>query len=671
MHALGRTALLLSLFSLLCAPFTANAASLTWNDCREPASDPVAYISPPPGVDVDTIALMLGQIPAEKTVPITYGDLLKGLVTLSIASECFSDGRYNDGLVYVAKGAGESVATAALRWALHSVGLAGVTLPAEAFNWTLTAMIKGWENEALRRQMVLYIAAMEGCESYGVSRAACSEDVLNRSIIDTDFYPAGSKAEGFIALVAERPANGLLTDNVELGKVNKPSALSSLVQIKPADFYRGAYVIYNTRVAEKEGNLDDAIKKLQAEVIQKAVEEAKKSPPESSEEQEPGGFFSALLKILAKPFKFAGNAIKNFFTNEVSAVEPEEKEPGEISNTAIDPRVSVSPLSGIAGTTFDEPGFGFTPDNGVTLYFKKPDGTEYPTVEKETDDEGNYTNTWKSDSKAALGTYQYWAVDRASKKASPIVTFEITKLETQTTVSAKPPTKTQTAKAAPEKKSEPQAAKAKSNGAIPGKVAALLVDQSGKPVADAKFWLVNEYGENASYQSFTNANGRLQAEGNDGKDIPQGSYTLHIEKKYYEQKETQVTVPKEGAWLDTITLRKHGAINGLVLNDEGETIYQAKFWLTDKSGEQVFEAIGGIAVGGSGYTNKAGRFETISVPPGHYTLHFMCSLNCFFTENEVSALKDDLYAKWSASVQVDVEYSDVHLGMITLIKGKL
>lgn len=102
---------------------------------------------------------------------------------------------------------------------------------------------------------------------------------------------------------------------------------------------------------------------------------------------------------------------------------------GQTSNTvtftvyAVNPQVSVTPASGSRGTTFQQPGTGFTPNNIATLYFNGPDGpSTFPT--KPTDGNGSYDHSWTCDA-CPLGTYQYWAVDEATGQQSNTVSFSV------------------------------------------------------------------------------------------------------------------------------------------------------------------------------------------------------------------------------------------------------
>ncbi len=89
------------------------------------------------------------------------------------------------------------------------------------------------------------------------------------------------------------------------------------------------------------------------------------------------------------------------------------------------PRVSVNPSSGPRGTTFDEPGTGFTPGGAVTLHFVSPTGLDQ-TVAKTADASGAYAHSYTSHSGTELGQWRYYAVDGASDAVSNSVFFTVT-----------------------------------------------------------------------------------------------------------------------------------------------------------------------------------------------------------------------------------------------------
>lgn len=99
------------------------------------------------------------------------------------------------------------------------------------------------------------------------------------------------------------------------------------------------------------------------------------------------------------------------------------------------PQVSVSPSSGPKGTQFSAPGTGFTASGTVVLHLKKPDGSEYPTINKTANSSGAYSHTIDSTS-LVVGAYQYWAVDSLSGKSSNTVSFNVTSATSAPTISS-------------------------------------------------------------------------------------------------------------------------------------------------------------------------------------------------------------------------------------------
>lgn len=89
----------------------------------------------------------------------------------------------------------------------------------------------------------------------------------------------------------------------------------------------------------------------------------------------------------------------------------------------LNPRVTVSPSSGILGTTFQQNGTGFSPNSTVTLYFKVPDGTVLPSVTKTTDANGNYTHSYTSKPTDTAGVYSYYARDDKTGQLSNTVSY--------------------------------------------------------------------------------------------------------------------------------------------------------------------------------------------------------------------------------------------------------
>jgi hypothetical protein len=88
-------------------------------------------------------------------------------------------------------------------------------------------------------------------------------------------------------------------------------------------------------------------------------------------------------------------------------------------------QVTVTPSSGPQGTTFQQPGSGFTPNNTATLHFKGPDETEADTVVENTNSDGSFSHSWTCTA-CPVGTYQYWAIDNATGTSSNTASFVVT-----------------------------------------------------------------------------------------------------------------------------------------------------------------------------------------------------------------------------------------------------
>jgi hypothetical protein len=89
--------------------------------------------------------------------------------------------------------------------------------------------------------------------------------------------------------------------------------------------------------------------------------------------------------------------------------------------------IAQQPMSGPPGTTFVEWGTGFTPNSTATLHFKKPDGTEYPTLQQPMDAIGHFEINYTAPMDKPPGTYTWWAVD-VVKGTSNVVSYTITSL---------------------------------------------------------------------------------------------------------------------------------------------------------------------------------------------------------------------------------------------------
>lgn len=91
------------------------------------------------------------------------------------------------------------------------------------------------------------------------------------------------------------------------------------------------------------------------------------------------------------------------------------------------PFVSQSSGGGKAGDTISQWGTGFTPNSTATLYFKKPDGTEYPPFAQVIDGNGKFSIDYTIPTDKPTGSYSWWwwAVDGPSGKKSNIITYTI------------------------------------------------------------------------------------------------------------------------------------------------------------------------------------------------------------------------------------------------------
>jgi hypothetical protein len=143
----------------------------------------------------------------------------------------------------------------------------------------------------------------------------------------------------------------------------------------------------------------------------------------------PNGDFS-LTKIAA------GQQIVNFakpgyqsFSTMISVPKKEAYTMGNrwlVQNGSINPTIAQAPMTGLPGTTFTQWGTGFTPKGIATLHFKKPDGSEYPTLKMSLDSIGHLETTYRTPINKPAGVYSWWAVDNSSQKISNTVTYSVT-----------------------------------------------------------------------------------------------------------------------------------------------------------------------------------------------------------------------------------------------------
>lgn len=102
---------------------------------------------------------------------------------------------------------------------------------------------------------------------------------------------------------------------------------------------------------------------------------------------------------------------------------------GEQCGTFSPLAVNVFPQNGTQGTTFSQPGTGFTPNSGVTLHFNGPAGLATDT--ENTDVNGSYSHNWLCN-QCPIGEYTYYAIDNATNRQSNTATFNVVADETET-----------------------------------------------------------------------------------------------------------------------------------------------------------------------------------------------------------------------------------------------
>ncbi|MBS3919496.1 MAG: hypothetical protein KG012_11480 [Deltaproteobacteria bacterium] len=90
----------------------------------------------------------------------------------------------------------------------------------------------------------------------------------------------------------------------------------------------------------------------------------------------------------------------------------------------VSPTISMSPPSGSVGTTFNETGSGFTPNNTATLYGRRPDGSVWQITTVNLSSTGGFSRTWTA--QTAGNNFAWWAVDNATGKKSNEIVFNVT-----------------------------------------------------------------------------------------------------------------------------------------------------------------------------------------------------------------------------------------------------
>ena len=71
-------------------------------------------------------------------------------------------------------------------------------------------------------------------------------------------------------------------------------------------------------------------------------------------------------------------------------------------------------------------GTGFTPSADVVSHLKRPDGTEFPTLNMFTNDKGEFEHDIES-FLLQIGTHEVWVIDSTTKVSSNVAKFETTR----------------------------------------------------------------------------------------------------------------------------------------------------------------------------------------------------------------------------------------------------
>ena len=95
------------------------------------------------------------------------------------------------------------------------------------------------------------------------------------------------------------------------------------------------------------------------------------------------------------------------------------------------PTLTVSPSSGMQGTTFYYSGAGYTPNGVLEWHVLKPDGIEYPAADLTGKVDGvmvvgSFYHTYTSRCTDQLGEYTLWAIDKSTERRSNDVHQTIT-----------------------------------------------------------------------------------------------------------------------------------------------------------------------------------------------------------------------------------------------------
>jgi len=198
------------------------------------------------------------------------------------------------------------------------------------------------------------------------------------------------------------------------------------------------------------------------------------------------------------------------------------------------------------------------------------------------------------------------------------------------------------------------------------KITALVRDQHGESVKNADFWLIDIKGKKYG-NGETSLTGYLEI---DTKSIPEGDYTLHIEKvtwdgltkiPYCDPYEKKISITKEDISLGTILVRKWSKITAKLVDETGSLVpdnpgFNA-FAVIDKDGSYSdFSHTYPNPPYHWRYQNRDGWIESYPLPDGEYTLRIRIYWSW------------DIWEKTIVERKVNISGSDVYLGEILIPK---
>ena len=179
----------------------------------------------------------------------------------------------------------------------------------------------------------------------------------------------------------------------------------------------------------------------------------------------------------------------------------------------------------------------------------------------------------------------------------------------------------------------------------------LIVDQFEKPVKDVRVWFVDNEGKKYPTDGWrgywnTDDSGRIRLNPSvkgSNDDVPDGAYTVHIEKEYYSSVESKIELITHQFLPNKFVLKKWGKITAVVVNQSNSPVSSVYFWLVDIQGKKYEYS----------QTSDTGRMETNFLPDGQYTLY----------------LKKDNYDPLEKAIEMSG--ADIYLDRITFKKWSI